>query len=316
MKNEIIVFSTSSLPSLVETVCQNLTSNTRTAYGRHVLAFLEFCQNANLPIDFAATENFKNELISNGRGVASINQALAAIRFFVRQSARLGFISHDQAERIAAINSIKIRGKKIGNWLSKSQLETLLQPSIISTTSLLDKRDRVILALLGGAGLRRSEARLLTVEQIQLRENRWLIIDLVGKGQVTRSIPIAAWIKQILDDWTQAAGITSGVILRQCSWADGASTRPTRNKLFVSDLPISAETIRNVVLRRSSSLLGVVIAPHDLRRSFARLARLNGCPLEQIQLSLGHASISTTQIYLGSELNLKESASDFLHLEI
>ena len=302
---------------MVTTICQNLTANTQTAYQREIRAFLNWLQIENRPADYLAVKTYKTFLVNLPRGEAAINQALAAIRFFVRECARAEIITTDRAEKIAAIDSIKTGGKKLGNWLTKTELEKLLQaPKDTGRNSLLAFRDRATLALLGGAGLRRNEARLLTIEQIQQRENRWVIVDLVGKGNVSRSIPIAAWIKQIVDEWLAAAEISGGVILRQCSWTASASTRNTRSKLFVSGFPVTAETIRNAVMRYSVAVLGKNISPHDLRRSFARLARLNGCPIEQIQLSLGHASIKTTQIYLGDNLNLQESASDFLHLEV
>jgi site-specific recombinase XerD len=58
------------------------------------------------------------------------------------------------------------------------------------------------------------------------------------------------------------------------------------------------------------------LAPHDLRRTFAKLAHTAGAPVEQIQQSLGHASIATTERYLGVELNLKVAPSDLIQLDV
>jgi integrase len=58
------------------------------------------------------------------------------------------------------------------------------------------------------------------------------------------------------------------------------------------------------------------IRPHDLRRTFAKLARNGVTPLEQIQLSLGHQSIATTERYLGSKLNYQDAAGDRLRLNV
>ena len=60
--------------------------------------------------------------------------------------------------------------------------------------------------------------------------------------------------------------------------------------------------------------LELKVAPHDLRRSFARLAHLGQAPLEQIQLSLGHASVVTTEIYLGIKQNFADAPCDHLGL--
>jgi integrase len=74
---------------------------------------------------------------------------------------------------------------------------------------------------------------------------------------------------------------------------------------------MSADAIADVVATYARPL-GWHVAPHDLRRTFAKLARSNQAPLEQIQLALGHQSIQTTQRYLGSELDLADAACDRL----
>ena len=76
---------------------------------------------------------------------------------------------------------------------------------------------------------------------------------------------------------------------------------------------MTAQAIWNVVQRYSPV---DNLAPHDLRRTFAKLAHKGGCPIEQIQLSLGHASIQTTERYLGVEQNLQNSPSDYIRLPI
>ena len=69
------------------------------------------------------------------------------------------------------------------------------------------------------------------------------------------------------------------------------------------------------VLRKYAAGIGLPnLAPHDLRRSYAKLARQGGASLEQIQLSLGHASVQTTEIYLGSKQDLKDAPCDHLRL--
>src|SRR5205085_3337165 len=78
---------------------------------------------------------------------------------------------------------------------------------------------------------------------------------------------------------------------------------------------MSADAIADVV-ERYSAPLAWKIAPHDLRRTFAKLARSGQAPLEQIQLALGHQSIQTTQRYLGSELDLADAACDRLGIRV
>jgi hypothetical protein len=78
---------------------------------------------------------------------------------------------------------------------------------------------------------------------------------------------------------------------------------------------MSADAIADVVSIYARAL-GWSLAPHDLRRTFAKLARAGQAPLEQIQLALGHQSIQTTQRYLGSELDLVDAACDRLGIRL
>ena len=70
------------------------------------------------------------------------------------------------------------------------------------------------------------------------------------------------------------------------------------------------------MVRDYGELIGVSIGPHDLRRTFGKLAHKGNAPLEQIQLALGHASLVTTERYLGVRQNLNDAPCDYLGLEV
>jgi site-specific recombinase XerD len=304
-----------SISLMVQTVCTGLTHNTKLSYARESLRFLDWLAIEKKPLTLLSTCAYKQKLLDDGKSPSAINLALAAIRFFVRQAAKLDYLTSERAEKIASVESVKTRGTRLGVWLSKAQLETLISAPHTSrfAGSLLPFRDQAILATLGGAGLRRSEVANLKVEQIVSRESRWILADIEGKGGVVRSIPIAAWIKTALDRWLSLALITKGFVFCQCPWA----VRLDAPYSAVSNVSLlTNETIRNVVKRYAMKSLGFAISSHDLRRSFAKLARKNGCPLEQIQFSLGHFSINTTQLYTGGETDLVNSPSDYLRLQI
>ena len=78
---------------------------------------------------------------------------------------------------------------------------------------------------------------------------------------------------------------------------------------------ISSETVRDVV-KIHARKCGFSISPHDLRRTYAKLSFKNGAKIDQIQLNLGHESLATTQVYLGTELDLKNGPGDFLAINI
>src|SRR5664279_1782046 len=103
------------------------------------------------------------------------------------------------------VKGVRKEGKRLGNWLSKAQAEQLINSPDVSTLKGL--RDRAILAVLVGCWLRRNESvTSLAFEQIQQREGRWVIVDLVGKRNKTRSVPMPAWTKAAVDAWAVAAG--------------------------------------------------------------------------------------------------------------
>jgi len=94
----------------------------------------------------------------------------------------------------------------------------LLNTPDASTTKGL--RDRAILAVLLGCGLRRSEVAALNFGHIQQRDGRWCIVDLLGKHGRVRTIPMPAWVKVAIDAWTSAAGVSDGQVFRAVDRGD------------------------------------------------------------------------------------------------
>src|SRR5882762_9564338 len=96
--------------------------------------------------------------------------------------------------------------------------------------SLRGKRDRAILALLIGCGLRRAELVGLGTQDFQVREEHWMIADLIGKGKHIRTVPVPVWAKRAVDEWITAAGINGGTIFRRVSrlgkiWGDSITPK-------------------------------------------------------------------------------------------
>ena len=154
----------------------------------------------------------------------------------------------------------------------------------VGPTTLRELRDHAMWHC-SGCGLRRGEALGLALESIPQREEHWVIADLVGKGGDVRTVLIPAWVKTAVDRWTRAAGLTHGRVFarstRQASWGDG----------------MTAKVLWDVV-RRAAAHAGIEkLAPHDLRRTCARLCHLAGGELDQIQFLLGHVAIQTTERY-------------------
>ena len=142
-----------------------------------------------------------------------------------------------------------------------------------------------------------------------MREARWVIVDLAGKGNRVRTVPIPSWVKVALDAWRGALSYPFG------SWPDEERRGfVSINKgSAVSGEELTPQAIYNVVAQYAAEV-GSQVAAHDLRRTFAKLAYKGGAALDQIQLTLGHSSICTTEQYLWVEQNLAQAPCDVLGL--
>jgi integrase len=149
-----------------------------------------------------------------------------------------------------------------------------------------------------GCDLRRSEVVALRLDQLQLRESHGVIVDLVGKGARLRTVPIPTWCSNLIALWLQSANVTQGKVFPHTS-KDGTQ----------HETEVTTSVVWSAV-RRYAKQIGVArLAPHDLRRTCARLCHEDGGELEQIQFLLGHASVQTTERYIGCRQNFKEPST-------
>jgi integrase len=188
------------------------------------------------------------------------------------------------AQEIVSLKGVHQSGDRAGNWLTREQARDLLAQPEIETTE--GKRDRAIMAVLLGCALRRSELAALQCRHIQQRDARWVCVDLVGKGKRVRTVPIPPFVKVAIDAWTATAGLSDGPLFRRVRRREYPEKTPTA---------LSERMIWHIVSKYAQQT-GLVnkLAPHDMRRTCAKLCRDSGGDLEQIQFLLGHASIQTT----------------------
>jgi site-specific recombinase XerD len=211
-------------------------------------------------------------------------------------------LSPDLAAGIRRVKGAKRLGVRVGNWLTAEQGKKLL--AVHSGKQLRDLRNHAVLAMLLGCGLRRAELVAVKIEDFEVREEHWVLADLIGKGRHMRTIPVPDWVKQAVEAWTAAAELSSGSLFR----AIGKTGK-------VQGYGFTAKVIWSIV-RDASMNCGVgVIAPHDLRRTCARLCHQAGGELEQIQFLLGHVSVQTTERYLGCKQRLRNAVNDRIGLE-
>jgi len=197
---------------------------------------------------------------------------------------------------------VKQKGRRLGRWLAWEEARTLLQAP--NPHSIRGMRDRALLAVLVTCALRRGELSRMNCEHLAMRDGRWVFLDFLGKGNKTRSVAVPLWVKQEIDGWLEV-----GRDRERTDLPARASERPSGQ---------DALTERAVwqLVREYSAQIGIgELAPHDLRRTAAKLCRAKGGELEQIKFLLGHESILTTERYLGSEQDLKNAVNDALVFE-
>jgi site-specific recombinase XerD len=304
MTNALAPIHVTRIQSIIDLVTNAVTSpHTQRAYSRALDDFITWYQHGGATgISKATVQAYVEELRANGITASSINQRLAAIRKFAQEAADNGLIDEVTAQAIRRVEGVRSEGKRLGNWLNQRQAQQMIDTPDVTTRKGL--RDRAILAVLLGCGLRRAEAAALCMSHIQQREGRWVIVDLRGKRNKTRSVPMPSWAKAAVDAWCNAAGIVEGEIFLA-----------VRRGGHIQGKAMTAQAIRDVVAEYAQQV-GVTVAPHDLRRTFAKLAHKGGSPVDQIQLSLGHSSMQTTERYLGVEQNLHMAPCDLLGLTL
>jgi site-specific recombinase XerD len=284
-----------ALSTMVALVRNGVSSqHSKRAYERAVTDFLaaEFTK--------GTLQEYRSILESRALAPSTINVRICAIRKLAAELADNGALPQDVAAAIGKVKGAQRKGVRIGNWLSARQAEDLIQ--MPDAGSVKGKRDRALLGALVGAGLRRSEAAGLTFAHIQERDGRWIIADLVGKHGRIRSVPIPCWAKLAIDQWAEAAHLIDYHVFR-----------PINKAGRITGAALTPQSIYHIV-KHYGEQGGLDIAPHDLRRTFAKLARKGHAELEQIQLSLGHGSVTTTELYLGVRQNLNDAPCDHLGL--
>jgi integrase len=228
---------------------------------------------------------------------------MSVIRKLAAEAADNGLLAPELAAGISRVRSAKSVGIRVGNWLSVREAQSLLNAP--DATTVRGPRDHAILAVLLGCGLRRSEVAALTFQHLQQRDSRWCIVDLVGKHGRVRTAPIPTWVKVAVDAWTGPANVVAGHVFRPVIRA-GCVTGDRLGEKVVWQM-----------LRHHAAAVGIPgIAPHDLRRTCAKLCRAAGGELEQIQLLLGHASVQSTERYLGTKQDLVHAPNDAIRLRV
>ncbi len=164
-------------------------ASSQESYGHAIDEFIGwYCSEPRLAFNRTVVLRYRFFLEQKNLAPSTINVRLAAVRRLAYEASDTGLLSPDLAAGICRVKGAKRLGVRIGNWLTLDQSRTLLGES--PSDSFRGKRDRAILALRIGCGLRRAELVGLQTEDFQVREEHCVIADLVGKGKHIRTVPV------------------------------------------------------------------------------------------------------------------------------
>jgi integrase/recombinase XerD len=267
---------------------RRLAAHTIDSYGRDLAGLAAFAtktRRAVPALDRRALEQFVRDQITRGQSPRSVARAVAAIRGFYRFLVLERRLEHSPAEDLQAPRA----WPALPTFLSLEEVDELLAHPDVSTP--LGLRDRAMFELLYATGMRVSELVGVRGADLHLDEH---YLTCIGKGNKERLIPIgkeaARWVKKYSRDARPSL----------VAPAKGKSTRKDSGRLFVNARGGSLSRVGFwKILKRHGAAAGLprTLSPHVIRHSFATHLLERGADLRAIQMMLGHADLSTTQIY-------------------
>lgn len=277
---------------------RGLAQNTLESYGRDLRQFQSYLQNDHL--DFIKDSsrntimNYLSNLQTKGRAVSTISRNLAAIKSFYQYLVRERYLEKDPA---AHLESPKLE-KKLPKILSIVEVEELLkQPNTYLPTGL---RDKAMLELLYATGIRVSELISLNISDINLDMG---YIKCYGKGAKERIVPLGSIAAKCVQEYiSKGRSKLVRTYEEPALFVNHHGNRLTRQGFW----KIIKKYAQEANINRE-------ITPHTLRHSFATHLLENGADLRSVQEMLGHADISTTQIYTHVTKNRLKEVYDKTH---
>ena len=258
---------------------RRLSQNTIMAYKRDLHDFLRFCGREGIhklaELDSHTVRRFAAESHRLGLSPRSIARRLSSLRSFLSFAVQAGLISSNVAINVQAPKP----SRRLPNTLDVDQVASLLA---LEGKKPLTVRDRAILELLYSSGLRLSELVGLDLNDLDLNDRT---VRVTGKGQKMRVVPVGKFAAEAIQAWLKVRSALAG---------------SDEKAFFVSQRGgrLAARTVQ-ARLKKWALARGAPMGvhPHMLRHSFASHLLESSGNLRAIQELLGHASISTTQVY-------------------
>jgi integrase/recombinase XerD len=262
---------------------RRLAANTLAAYSRDLTRYLDFLE-AHRIDDLASVmrdhvTQFLGLLTDEGLSARSRARVTSSLRRFHRYLTARGWVEHNPTSDLSGPRL----PEPLPKVLSFEEVERLLNSPPVENA--LGLRDRALLEVLYGAGLRVSELCDLNIEDVSLQAG---FLRTVGKGDKERVVPLGDTAVARIERYLKPAR------------AELADPLHPQNALFLSrsGRRLTRDAVTKLLVRYSLIAgLKVIVSPHMLRHSFATHLLENGADLRSVQAMLGHADISTTEIY-------------------
>ena len=277
---------------------RGLSPNTVESYRRDLEMWHRFCSSAkvgDLPdhdqlMDYLARLRAGDAPATKAMAPSSVARAVVSLRSLYRFLAREGHIDSDPAARLAAPRRPRSLPKAI-------PVEDVIRLVELPQPDLLGRRDRAILELLYGSGIRISELVDLDLDDVDLDDGSLLVRS--GKGSKARRVPLGRSAKKAVGDYVSTS---RAELVKRSGSARGALFLNARGGRLSRQ---GCWKLLKSYAERAG--LGPKVSPHTLRHSFATHMLDGGADIRVVQELLGHASLSTTQVYtLVSDAQLRE----------
>ncbi|EOT47986.1 tyrosine recombinase XerD [Enterococcus sp. AZ150] len=265
------------------TIERGLSSNTKQSYARDLMQYYHFLVERNITqwqnVDRYLVLDFLETMQKAGKSPATVTRMISSLRRFHQFLRQERVTDHDPMQHIDTPK----KQQKLPDTLSLEEVERLIQTP--DTKTILGIRDRALLEVMYATGLRVSEVINLRLSDVHLN---MALLQTIGKGEKERIVPLGDlaidWIERYLDE---ARPLLVG-------------KHPDETALFVNHhgKKLSRQGVwKNLKQIVREAGIFKTVTPHTLRHSFATHLLENGADLRTVQELLGHADISTTQIY-------------------
>jgi integrase/recombinase XerD len=231
---------------------------------------------------------------------ATVNKALSGLRGVLREAWRLGLVTSENYRRAADLEAVKGESLPPGRALTSGELKSLLGACSADETA-AGPRDAALLALLYGAGLRRSEAVALDVSDYD--STTGMLVVRHGKGNRDRTGFATNGAADALADWLAVRGDEAGPLFL-----------PVNKGGVVGGHRLTGQAVLYILRRRALQGGVTRLTPHDLRRTFISDLLDLGADISTVQRLAGHAQVTTTTRYDRRGEATKRKASELLHV--